>query len=457
MTTLITVDMTCCEGCGADIELEESYYSSRLDGYICSECIHDRTQECGLCEQSRYLESFVDNRISSETLKEMTTPFEEFNIFCICNRCIDDMIISCVDCDDYEIIDLTFNERQREFLSSNRMSLRREIIRDKHREISSDKFSYYSDRCYCERCYSNIVDSITSRPPMRLPSSSFKKPINTINKVRRHVGIEAELIYPELIDCDTESFDRHDFEHYVDTPDMWEAVYDGSLSSGGAELRTSSPIVGDDIDKALYRLNSNIQDKDAFVDDSCGIHIHYNAIDFKVNEMKNLLYVMKAVEHIIYDSLPSERSNNRFCKTLNKLTYQDLKGVDSLSGLHRLWYRKICDSIPDTSHYNDARYHGLNLHSRFYLGTIEFRYHEGTTKVKDISDWINLCNWIMNASRLMSIDSNLTSSQRRHRDKLRDVFIYYKGIKTSPIERIELIGGPTTADYIERRMSRNKH
>ena len=63
----------------------------------------------------------------------------------------------------------------------------------------------------------------------------------------------------------------------------------------------------------------------------------------------------------------------------------------------------------------------------------------------------------MNASRLMSIDNNLTSSQRRHRNKLRDAFIYYKGIKTSPIERIELIGGPTTADYIERRISRNKH
>jgi hypothetical protein len=45
--------------------------------------------------------------------------------------------------------------------------------------------------------------------------------------------------------------------------------------------------------------------------------------------------------------------------------------------------------------YNDARYHGLNLHARVYLGTIEFRYHSGTNNPTKIKNWITICQSIV--------------------------------------------------------------
>ena len=45
--------------------------------------------------------------------------------------------------------------------------------------------------------------------------------------------------------------------------------------------------------------------------------------------------------------------------------------------------------------YNDTRYHGLNLHARVYLGTIEFRYHSGTNNPTKIKNWITICQSIV--------------------------------------------------------------
>ena len=40
-------------------------------------------------------------------------------------------------------------------------------------------------------------------------------------------------------------------------------------------------------------------------------------------------------------------------------------------------------------------YHGLNLHARVYLGTIEFRYHSGTNNPTKIKNWITICQAIV--------------------------------------------------------------
>ena len=53
------------------------------------------------------------------------------------------------------------------------------------------------------------------------------------------------------------------------------------------------------------------------------------------------------------------------------------------------------DSHPSTDKYNEARYCGLNLHSRYYHGSIEFRLHSGTINKKKIVNWISICNIII--------------------------------------------------------------
>ena len=44
-----------------------------------------------------------------------------------------------------------------------------------------------------------------------------------------------------------------------------------------------------------------------------------------------------------------------------------------------------------TDHYNDTRYHGLNLHATFTKGTVEFRLFNSTTHAGEIKAYIQFC------------------------------------------------------------------
>ena len=50
--------------------------------------------------------------------------------------------------------------------------------------------------------------------------------------------------------------------------------------------------------------------------------------------------------------------------------------------------------------------------------------------------------------------NNLPRKFTKYRNKLIDTFIKDKGIKTTPLERIKLIGGEDSAQYIERRINK---
>jgi hypothetical protein len=47
--------------------------------------------------------------------------------------------------------------------------------------------------------------------------------------------------------------------------------------------------------------------------------------------------------------------------------------------------------------YNDLRYFGVNFHSIFYRGTLEIRYHCGTTNAQKILNWVSLHQQILDS------------------------------------------------------------
>ena len=133
--------------------------------------------------------------------------------------------------------------------------------------------------------------------------------------MKRFIGIESEMLYEDL---PTEYDEDYDFHDYIDCPRGWELVHDGSLSSGGVELRTNKPVQSDMIKVLLNSLDRHILNHDTSVDDSCGVHIHFNALDLGLEYIKNLLHIMKHIEPIIFDTLPSHREDNRYCKPIYK-------------------------------------------------------------------------------------------------------------------------------------------
>jgi hypothetical protein len=68
----------------------------------------------------------------------------------------------------------------------------------------------------------------------------------------------------------------------------------------------------------------------------------------------------------------------------------------NLTKFKRAWYKleDFSDAKIDSyeaEHYNDSRYHGLNLHATFTKGTVEYRYFNGSLHAGKIKAYIQFC------------------------------------------------------------------
>ncbi|MFR1377872.1 MAG: amidoligase family protein [Clostridium neonatale] len=124
----------------------------------------------------------------------------------------------------------------------------------------------------------------------------------------------------------------------------------------------------------------------------CGIHIHIGAKNHTPNTLKNLVNLMAAKEDLIYKSLEIDPSRVRWCKKVNENLIETInkKKPKTLEQLEDIWYSGYGVENRDR-HYHTSRYHGLNLHSTFTKGTIEFRLFNGTLHAGKIRSYIVLC------------------------------------------------------------------
>ena len=89
--------------------------------------------------------------------------------------------------------------------------------------------------------------------------------------------------------------------------------------------------------------------------------------------------------------MPPSRRGSNWCRKLG-LGLAGLQSVKYEQDLVDLYYRR---ASPSTEKYNDNRYYGLNIHSRYYHGSLEFRHHSGTLNGTKIRNWIRICNAII--------------------------------------------------------------
>lgn len=129
----------------------------------------------------------------------------------------------------------------------------------------------------------------------------------------------------------------------------------------------------------------------AFVNESCGIHIHINAAPFSAAKLRNLVHIMAAKEDMIYRALQvdQQRASN-YCKKMDRsfLEALDRQRPETLEEFKRVWYGGADRS---RRHYDPSRYHCLNLHSVFQKGTIEFRAFNSSLHAGKIKAYIQFC------------------------------------------------------------------
>ena len=151
----------------------------------------------------------------------------------------------------------------------------------------------------------------------------------------------------------------------------------------------------------------------------CGIHIHIGAKDHTPNTLKNLVNLMAAKEDLIYKSLEIDPARVRWCKKVNEDLIKAInkKKPKTLEQLADLWYSGYGFENRER-HYHTSRYHGLNLHSTFTKGTIEFRLFNGTLHAGKIRSYIVFCLAISH----QALTQKSASARRTHTDNEKYTF-----------------------------------
>lgn len=130
----------------------------------------------------------------------------------------------------------------------------------------------------------------------------------------------------------------------------------------------------------------------AFVNKSCGIHIHVDAKAHTPETLKNLVNLMAQKEDILYRALRIDPERLNYCKKVNEDLIETInrKKPKTLEALADLWYAQA-PGESRTAHYNHSRYRGLNLHATFTKGTVEFRLFNSTTHAGEIKAYVQFC------------------------------------------------------------------
>ena len=392
-------------------------YVHNEDKY-CNTCYNTTVEKCDACHTDYKLTDLVG--ILSVQDKNTKSTYLDLDITRCCKSCWESLIISCEHCRCSDTID--FDKLRYAESSADRRMVLMDFTRN------HENYHNVLGRRYCTSCADLKLQSYLASPfrYRRLPIK-----LATKSEYNRYIGIESEVI--------TCYDDSQDYVDAVGETDYFEVIEDGSLNSGGVEFVTSKPIIGGTVVEALDNLETTHREDDNYTDESCGIHIHMNALDFNFTEIQSLLMIMSRLQGYIYRGLPSNRTDNTYCKEI-PMSPRKISRMRSLTHLVNEYYKGANTNLTDNK-YNDARYFGTNIHARFYLGTIEFRYHEGSIYSRPIQEWIQFLNRIM------------TTATRLQRDPVLCSRIISDKIPTMDI--LKDITGVFGAEYIDRRIDNN--
>lgn len=200
----------------------------------------------------------------------------------------------------------------------------------------------------------------------------------------------------------------HYDEYRVTTSDgrAWKFVSDSSIQTMKKEngeivsansyhsVEMVSPILTYEDIEGLQELVRQLRYAGALSDSKyrCGIHVHVDAKNHTPTSLKNLVNLMASKEDLLYKSLEIDPERLRYCKKVNEnlISTINKKKPKTLQALADIWYAGYGEENRN-KHYHNSRYHGLNLHSVFDKGTVEFRLFNGTTHAGKIKAYIQFC------------------------------------------------------------------
>lgn len=209
----------------------------------------------------------------------------------------------------------------------------------------------------------------------------------------RKFGVELELFATRSDPSDRQAIIRAltaagisvQSEYYNHTTrSHWKIVDDMSVETPngrrGLEL-VSPPLSGEAGLLEVEKVCTALASIGAWVSRSCGMHIHHDAADLTIENIRDLAWLTSRFAPVFDGLVPESRraGHNNFCKPW---TESDLVALSRISSLYDLRDRFEAGS--------SLRYRTLNLCSLARHGTVEFRQHSGTVDAEKIVAWVML-------------------------------------------------------------------
>lgn len=186
----------------------------------------------------------------------------------------------------------------------------------------------------------------------------------------------------------------------------WKFQKDVSIAGPDSEkCEMVTPILTYDDMETLQELIRHLRRAGAKSDATrgCGVHIHIGAKGHTPQTLRNLANIMASHESLIAEALKLDRGRmSRYCRTVdpNFLAKVNSRKPKTMAQLADIWYTSHGASYGRNQHYNDSRYHMLNLHATFTKGTVEFRLFQfdeptagrrGGIHAGQLKSYIQLC------------------------------------------------------------------
>lgn len=180
---------------------------------------------------------------------------------------------------------------------------------------------------------------------------------------------------------------------------QWKVVSDASIRCRNGDNRSASrdysvefvsPICKYEDIETVQELVRKLRTGGAKVNDSCGIHVHVDASAHTPQTLRNIVNIMASKEDLLYKTLKVKVNREHYCQKADTRFLEELnhKRPKTMNEVEELWYNGMGGRY---DHYDNSRYHALNLHSVFSKGTIEFRLFNSTLHAGEVKSYIQLC------------------------------------------------------------------
>ncbi len=172
---------------------------------------------------------------------------------------------------------------------------------------------------------------------------------------------------------------------------IWKVVCDASILAYAEEEQCElvTPVLQYQDLQILQKLVIAIAASGGRINRSCGLHIHVDGRNFTPQAVVNLVALIGSREKLLYKALGIPKDRMRYCKRINDdLVWMIRKRHPrNMEELKQLWYLESPYEEADGK-YHSTRYHGLNLHSLFYRGSVEFRLFNSTLDPDEVTAYL---------------------------------------------------------------------